>query len=83
MRPHQLLGLVGLLAKSTWAIELDITNTQNVKDVASTMAYGMLSRYTGNLTGDVPGNLPDPYHCRFYLTPSRPPSSFAAVGWHD
>lgn len=62
MRPHQLLGLVGLLAKSTWAIELDITNTQNVKDVASTMAYGMLSRYTGNLTGDVPGNLPDPYH---------------------
>lgn len=26
------------------------------------MAYGMISRYTGNLTGDVPGNLPDPYH---------------------
>lgn len=35
----------------------------SIKDGASTIAYGLLGWYTGNHTGDVPGNLPDPYYC--------------------
>ncbi|PQE22414.1 putative mannan endo-16-alpha-mannosidase DCW1 precursor protein [Rutstroemia sp. NJR-2017a BVV2] len=33
-----------------------------IKSAASTVAYGMMKYYTGNNTGDVPGNLPDPYY---------------------
>ena len=29
--------------------------------MAQTLAHGMVSYYTGNRTGDVPGNLPAPY----------------------
>jgi mannan endo-1,6-alpha-mannosidase len=32
-----------------------------VKAAASTIAYGLMKYYTGNRTGDVAGNLPDPY----------------------
>jgi mannan endo-1,6-alpha-mannosidase len=34
----------------------------SIKSAASTVAYGMMKYYTGNHTGDVPGNLPDPYY---------------------
>ena len=33
----------------------------SIKSAARTVADGMMSTYTGNRTGDVPGNLPDPY----------------------
>jgi mannan endo-1,6-alpha-mannosidase len=33
----------------------------SIKNVASTIAFGMMKTYTGNNTGDTPGNLPDPY----------------------
>lgn len=36
--------------------------TDSIKTAASTVAYGMMKYYTGNHTGDVPGNLPDPYY---------------------
>jgi len=36
--------------------------TASIKSAASTVAYGMMKYYTGNHTGDVPGNLPDPYY---------------------
>ncbi|KAH7007802.1 glycoside hydrolase [Macrophomina phaseolina] len=42
--------------------DLDITQTKSIKDVTSNIAYGMMKYYTGNNTGDVPGNLPDPYY---------------------
>ena len=35
----------------------------SVKSAASTVAFGLMKYYTGNNTGDVPGNLPDPYFC--------------------
>lgn len=35
----------------------------SVKEAASTIAYGLVKYYTGNNTGDTPGNLPDPYYC--------------------
>ncbi|ROW09087.1 hypothetical protein VMCG_02950 [Cytospora schulzeri] len=34
----------------------------SVKSAASTLAYGLMKYYTGNNTGDVPGNLPSPYY---------------------
>ncbi|KAM3084111.1 hypothetical protein ACMFMG_001783 [Clarireedia jacksonii] len=44
------------------AITLDITSTTSIKTAASTIAYDLMSYYTGNNTGDVPGNLPSPYY---------------------
>jgi mannan endo-1,6-alpha-mannosidase len=40
----------------------DLTALENLKDVASRLAWDLVSFYTGNNTGDVPGNLPDPYY---------------------
>ena len=36
-------------------------NLDSIKTAASTIAFGLLKFYTGNNTGDTPGNLPDPY----------------------
>ena len=55
-----LCTLAGQGAKA--ALTLDLTDDQSIKDAASTIAFDMMSEYTGNHTGDVPGNLPDPYY---------------------
>lgn len=34
----------------------------SIKNAASQIAYDMVMYYTGNETGDTPGNLPDPYY---------------------
>lgn len=44
------------------AITLDLASTESIKKAASTVAYDLMSFYTGNNTGDTPGNLPDPYY---------------------
>ncbi|KAM5475116.1 putative mannan endo-1,6-alpha-mannosidase [Microsporum audouinii] len=44
------------------SINLDLGSEDSIKKAASSIAYGMVSYYTGNRTGDVPGNLPDPYY---------------------
>jgi mannan endo-1,6-alpha-mannosidase len=44
------------------AISLDITSASSIKSVSSQIAYDMMKYYTGNNTGDVPGNLPSPYY---------------------
>lgn len=36
--------------------------TDSIRKAASTVAYDLMSFYTGNRPGDVPGNLPDPYY---------------------
>ncbi|KAI0898097.1 glycoside hydrolase family 76 protein [Annulohypoxylon nitens] len=54
-------GLMSLLAGLTNAIDVDFSSDDSVKQAASTVAFGLLKYYTGNNTGDVPGNLPDPY----------------------
>lgn len=51
-----------LSASSVHAIDLDITSPDSIKSAASQIAYGMVKWYTGNNTGDVPGNLPAPYY---------------------
>ena len=37
-------------------------NIASVRSAASTCAHNLLTFYTGNHTGDVPGNLPQPYY---------------------
>ncbi|KAJ5046367.1 uncharacterized protein L3040_003611 [Drepanopeziza brunnea f. sp. 'multigermtubi'] len=56
------------VASASWTqlvaagVTLDITSTDSIKSAASTIAYGMMKYYTGNNTGDNPGNLPAPYY---------------------
>ncbi|KAI1814768.1 glycoside hydrolase family 76 protein [Poronia punctata] len=52
---------VCLVAKTVDALQLDLSSDESIKQTASTIAYGLLRYYTGNNTGDTPGNLPDPY----------------------
>ena len=35
---------------------------ESIKQAASTIAYGMMTEYTGNQTGQIPGLLPGPYY---------------------
>jgi mannan endo-1,6-alpha-mannosidase len=51
-----------LLASQAAGLTVDVEDPAQIKDVTSTIAYGMMKYYTGNNTGDVPGNLPDPYY---------------------
>lgn len=44
------------------AIVLDLNSDQSIRNAAATAAYDMMKYYTGNNTGDTPGNLPDPYY---------------------
>lgn len=56
------LSALMLSTSSVHAIDLDITSPDSIKSAASQIAYGMVKWYTGNNTGDVPGNLPSPYY---------------------
>lgn len=58
--PAALLSLLG--GQLAVAIDLTATDADSIKSAASTIVYDMMSYYTGNNTGDVPGNLPDPYY---------------------
>lgn len=56
-------GSICLLAgRAEGAITLDLTSKESIKSAAATVAYDMMTYYTGNRTGDTPGNLPDPYY---------------------
>ncbi|KAI8956820.1 glycoside hydrolase family 76 protein [Daldinia sp. FL1419] len=57
-----LVGVLGLLLNSVVALDVDFSSDSSIKSAASTIAYGLVKYYTGNNTGDVPGNLPDPYY---------------------
>lgn len=60
------------------AIELNIDDDESIKKAAGRAAYDMMTYYTGNETGDVPGNLPDPYY--WVTTPfSFPVSKYIGV----
>lgn len=74
-----LSSLTSALSLSTLtqaAITLDINSDASIKQAASRAAYDMMTYYTGNETGDVPGNLPAPYYwweCgAMYLSPPPP-----------
>ncbi|KAJ1329285.1 mannan endo-1,6-alpha-mannosidase [Microdochium nivale] len=52
---------LGLFAGSVGAIQVNFDSDESIKSAASNVAFGLARFYTGNNTGDVPGNLPDPY----------------------
>ncbi|KAG5974118.1 hypothetical protein E4U58_003577 [Claviceps cyperi] len=64
MRGFKTAAALSLALASTPALSLSVTVTDDnsVKNTAATLAYGLMKYYTGNNTGDTPGNLPDPYY---------------------
>lgn len=46
------------LGRITAAIPLDINDPESIKNAASTAAYGMMTYYHGNESGQIPGKLP-------------------------
>ncbi|KAI9898446.1 hypothetical protein N3K66_006806 [Trichothecium roseum] len=54
--------LSGLLASTVNGIDFDPKDKDVITEATGTVAYGLLGFYYGNNTGDVPGNLPDPYY---------------------
>ncbi|KAL2152457.1 hypothetical protein VTH82DRAFT_5641 [Thermothelomyces myriococcoides] len=61
MRISGFLASLCALARFGTAIDLVLEDEDSVKSAASTIAFGLVKYYTGNNTGDTPGNLPDPY----------------------
>ncbi|OAA77144.1 Mannan endo-1,6-alpha-mannosidase [Akanthomyces lecanii RCEF 1005] len=62
MRAWALSVVSMLLAAPSTALELDLSSKTSIKDTASTIAYGLVKYYNGNLTGGIPGLLPGPYY---------------------
>ncbi|ORY66121.1 cell wall glycosyl hydrolase [Pseudomassariella vexata] len=56
------VGLLGLIVQSVAAVDITWSDPSSIKSGTSEVAYGLVKFYTGNNTGDVPGNLPDPYY---------------------
>ncbi|KAI0491108.1 glycoside hydrolase family 76 protein [Xylaria cf. heliscus] len=54
-------SILSLLVGAVNGLQVDFSSDDSIKQAASTVAYGLLKYYTGNNTGDTPGNLPDPY----------------------
>ena len=55
-----LWALTCLVAGLVQGIDVDLTSADSIKEASSTIAYDMMAVYTGNQTGDNPGNLPFP-----------------------
>ncbi|KAF2721435.1 glycoside hydrolase family 76 protein [Polychaeton citri CBS 116435] len=51
-----------LLASTAAAVQYEATSADSIKSAAATIAYDLMKYYTGNNTGDNPGNLPWPYY---------------------
>ncbi|KAK8020160.1 cell wall glycosyl hydrolase [Apiospora arundinis] len=62
MRVFGVAGVTALLGSVASALDVDWSSDDSVKSAASQVAYGMVKYYSGNNTGDVAGNLPDPYY---------------------
>ncbi len=52
-----------LFPAAAMAITLDLSSTQSISSAAGTAAYNMMTYYTGNQTGQVPGLLPGSLSC--------------------
>ena len=57
--PLVLAPLAGFLSL-THALDLDIASVDSVRSTASTLAYDMMTYYSGNQSGQIPGLLPGP-----------------------
>ncbi|KEQ93244.1 glycoside hydrolase family 76 protein [Aureobasidium subglaciale EXF-2481] len=61
-RSSWLVSTLCLTAQLGSALQLTISSPDSIRSTASVVAYDLMSYYTGNRTGDVPGNLPAPYY---------------------
>jgi mannan endo-1,6-alpha-mannosidase len=59
MKFSLLTPLAGALSLAN-AVQLDLTSVDSIKSVTSTLAYDMMTYYSGNQTGQTPGLLPGP-----------------------
>ncbi|KAI5461374.1 glycosyl hydrolase family 76-domain-containing protein [Mariannaea sp. PMI_226] len=59
---HTITLALGLWGSSADAVSVTWTDDSSIKEAAATIAYGLVGFYTGNNTGDIPGNLPNPYY---------------------
>lgn len=50
------------LSQAGVAVDLDLQSPDSIKAAAAIIAYDMMSMYKGNETGQIPGNLPQPYY---------------------
>ncbi|THW98877.1 family 76 glycoside hydrolase [Aureobasidium pullulans] len=65
MKPFHSSWLVSTLVAAAQfgsALQLTVSDADSIRSTASVVAYDLMSYYTGNRTGDVPGNLPSPYY---------------------
>ncbi|THW12326.1 family 76 glycoside hydrolase [Aureobasidium pullulans] len=65
MKPFHSSWLVSTLVATAQfgsALQLTVSDADSIRSTASVVAYDLMSYYTGNRTGDVPGNLPSPYY---------------------
>jgi mannan endo-1,6-alpha-mannosidase len=51
-----------LAAGLVHGITVNLNSASSIKSASSTIAWDMMTFYTGNNTGDNPGNLPPPYY---------------------
>ncbi|KAL2054423.1 hypothetical protein ABVK25_005171 [Lepraria finkii] len=56
------LFCAAIAATVAQAIQLNVTDTDSIRTAASTIAYNMMTYYTGNFTGNEPDLLPQPYY---------------------
>ncbi|CRK11715.1 hypothetical protein BN1723_009467 [Verticillium longisporum] len=57
--------IIGMVVPSVvWAMSLDSSSSDSIRNVASTIAHGAMSYYNGNVSGqpEMVGDLPDPYY---------------------
>ncbi|KAH8647888.1 cell wall glycosyl hydrolase [Xylariales sp. PMI_506] len=56
------LWLTSTLGLGAAAVDIDWTSDTSIKEGASAIGFDLMKYYTGNYSGDVPGNLPSPYY---------------------
>jgi mannan endo-1,6-alpha-mannosidase len=57
-----LVALAALAASVGSALDLNVDSASSIKQASSNIVFDMMQTYTGNQTGDNPGNLPPPYY---------------------
>ncbi|KAK3671669.1 hypothetical protein LTR78_008402 [Recurvomyces mirabilis] len=62
MSLYQVWLTLTVIVQPCLAIQLDVTSTESLKAASGTVANGMMKYYSGNETGNWPGNLPSPYY---------------------
>ncbi|KAE9963801.1 hypothetical protein EG328_011031 [Venturia inaequalis] len=63
MRLHEVIAYLGAITLSgVLAIDLDINSQDSIRSAAKTVVNGVLSNYTGDQLGEIPGLFPSPYY---------------------